>query len=226
MFTKTSTIFVTGTDTGVGKTVVTKALIEHFVAQGLKVSAMKPVAAGAVEIDSILRNEDADILLNAINTDFSYSEVNPYVFKSPIAPHIAAQHEGVKIDINVLDAAYEVLSNHSDKVIIEGAGGWQVPLQHNVTFADWVASHQWPVVLVVGIRVGCLNHAQLTYLDIQNKKNPLLGWVANMIEPDVLHVDDIIESLSRSIGAPMLGKIPYISDVNNVDIARYLNNLT
>ena len=220
-----SAIFVTGTDTGVGKTLVSKALVEYYISQGLNVSAMKPIASGAEKTPSGLRNEDADILLNAINTNFSYSQINPYVFEPPIAPHIAANREGVEIDPNVLNKAYEQLLNNSDKVIVEGAGGWQVPLNKALSLADWVSTKKWPVILVVGIRLGCINHARLTYLDILSKKNPLLGWVANIVEPDVSNVDEIIEALSESIAAPMLGKIPFLTQAQRTDLTPYLPGL-
>jgi len=217
-----STIFVTGTDTGVGKTLISKALIEYFVANGSRVAAMKPVASGARKTPSGLRNEDADILLNSINTKFSYSQINPYVFEPPIAPHIAADLNDTIVDVSLLDKAFELLLAGSEKLVIEGAGGWQVPLNHEIRFADWVSQKQWPVVLVVGIRLGCINHALLTYLDILQKKNPMLGWVANVIDPEASHVDENIEYLEKNIAAPLLGKIPFLKQVDQQDIGRYL----
>ena len=217
-----SVIFVTGTDTGVGKTLISKALVDYFVATGLQVSAMKPVASGARKTPSGLRNEDAEILLNSINTPFSYAQINPYVFEAPIAPHIAAEENNCVVQIATLDKAFDVLASASDKVIVEGAGGWQVPLNQEVCFADWVGEKQWPVVLVVGIRLGCINHALLTYLDILQKKNPLLGWIANMVDPEASHVDENIEYLAKNIAAPLLGRIPFINQADQQGITGYL----
>jgi len=213
-----SVIFVTGTDTGVGKTLISKVLIDHFVATGLQVSAMKPVASGARKTPSGLRNEDAEILLNSINTPFSYAQINPYVFEAPIAPHIAAEENNRMVEISVLDKAFDALVSASDKVIVEGAGGWQVPLNQEVRFADWVGEKQWPLIMVVGIRLGCINHALLTYLDILQKKNPLLGWVANVIDSEASHVDKNIEYLERHIERPCLGKIPFYTQPDVADI--------
>lgn len=215
-------IFVTGTDTGVGKTLVSKILIEHFVSSGLRVAAMKPVASGAIKTPDGLRNDDAETLLRATNTTFDYSQINPYVFEPAIAPHIAASQSNSLIDVNKLDEAFSVLSAGSDKVIIEGAGGWQVPLNHSLSFADWVSAKQWPLVLVVGIRLGCINHAQLTCLDILQKKNPLLGWVANIIDPGAACQDEIIHYLEESIDAPLLGKIPFSTQAERQNMSRYL----
>lgn len=217
-----SAIFVTGTDTGVGKTLISKALVDYFVSTGIRVSGMKPVAAGAIQVQEEWRNDDAELLLEAMNTPFTYAQMNPYVFDEPIAPHIAAKHQGVVVETTVLDHAFNVLLEGSDKVIVEGAGGWQVPLNQDVSLADWVSGHQWPVILVVGIRLGCLNHAQLTYLDILQKKNPLLGWVANIIDPDVACEDDVIQHLTLSLGAPLLGVVPFLSETNSPDVLKYL----
>jgi len=217
-----NTLFVTGTDTGVGKTLISKALIEHFVDKGLTVAGMKPVAAGAIKTPQGLRNEDAEILLHAMNAPFDYSQVNPYVFEEPIAPHIAANHQQVSIEVDVLNEAYQVLLAGSDKVIVEGAGGWQVPLNHSLSLGDWAGSQQWPLVLVVGIRLGCINHAQLTCLDILQKQNPLLGWVSNTIDPGVACEDEIIHYLESTIQAPLLGKVPFLTQPEKVDLKPYL----
>ena len=216
-----SVIFITGTDTGVGKTLISKALIDYFVAAGLQVSAMKPIASGATFTASGLRNEDAEILLSSINTPLTYDQVNPYVFGPPIAPHIAAEENNGNIEIPVLDKAFDVLVSGSDKLIIEGAGGWQVPLNQEVSFADWVSKKQWPVVLVVGIRLGCINHAILTYLDILQKKNPLLGWVANIVDPELSRVNEVIEYLENNISAPLLGTIPFLNQADQQDLTCY-----
>lgn len=210
------TIFVTGTDTGVGKTLVSRLLIDHFVALGEKVSPMKPVASGAEVHDGKLVNDDAQILLSASNTDCSYEMVNPYVFEAPIAPHVAAEKDRVTIDTHVLNQNAKTLAESADRVIIEGAGGWQVPLTREVSFADWVSENNWPVVLVVGLRLGCINHARLTELDIYAKKNKLLGWVANTIDPDLAYANEIVNDLADMIDAPLLGVIPWLQELDSV----------
>jgi len=218
-----SAIFVTGTDTGVGKTVVTKTLIEYFINQGEKVAAMKPVAAGAVKTPDGLQNEDAVILQKTSNLTLSYSQVNPLVFEPPIAPHIAAKRNNTLIDIAVLDAAYDVLRSKSERVIIEGAGGWQVPLTDSVTMADWVCSHRWPVILVVGVRLGCINHATLTIQNVLQKGNACAGWVANMLEPESEYSHEVVESLVKSVSAPLLGTIPHLDNPESVGLTQYIH---
>ena len=204
------TIFVTGTDTGVGKTLVSRLLIEYFVAQGLKVAPMKPVASGADWTNNQLYNEDALTLINAANCELDYSSVNPYVFQPPIAPHIAAAKNKTSIKLKKLNQCYQMLSSVSDCVIVEGAGGWQVPLNSQYSMADWVSQNQWPVVLVVGLRLGCINHARLSYLDILAKNNVLAGWVINTIDANTLEAEAIINDLIQYIDAPFLGCIPWL----------------
>lgn len=209
---KMKSIFVTGTDTGVGKTLISKALIEYFIAQGENIAPMKPVASGADVVNGQLVNDDALILIEAANTSFDYAEVNPFVFKEPIAPHLAAKKNKTEIKIEKLNSVHRHLSDNADRVIIEGAGGWQVPLTAEESMADWVSENQWPVILVVGLRLGCINHARLSYLDILTKKNHLAGWVVNMIDPDVLVAGEIIEDLSTFIQAPLLGVVPWLEN--------------
>ncbi|MDH5257073.1 MAG: dethiobiotin synthase [Gammaproteobacteria bacterium] len=223
------TIFVTGTDTGVGKTLISKTLINYFVSQGEVVAPMKPVASGAEIAEAghngMLVNDDALTLIEAANTQLNYSEVNPYVFREPIAPHIAAKKNSIIIDINELNLCYQHLKNKSDRVIIEGAGGWQVPLNDASSMADWVSQNKWPVILVIGLRLGCINHARLSYLDIMAKQNPLAGWIVNTIDPDVLESDAVIADLARFIKAPMLGVIPWlgVEYQSGADIMQYLD---
>ena len=214
-------LFVTGTDTGVGKTLISKLLIQYFVGQGDHVTPMKPVASGAIEKNEKLVNDDALILIEAANTDLDYSLVNPYVFKEPIAPHIAAEKNNIEIDISNLNTIYRKIEANADRVIIEGAGGWQVPLTNEISMADWVSENRWPVILVVGLRLGCINHARLTYLDILAKENKLAGWVVNTIDAEVLEADAIIVDLKQFINAPLLGVVPWLENEN--DAAQYLD---
>lgn len=201
----TPALFVTGTDTGVGKTRVAAALCRGLAARGTRVAAMKPVASGCALTPDGLRNEDALLLLAAMNVRARYSEVNPYAFAPAIAPHIAAREAGVDIDFTVLDRAYERLRMRSHVLIVEGAGGWLAPLDSSHAFADLAVHWQMDVVLVVGMRLGCLNHALLTAESIERRGLRLRGWVANSIDPEFERLTENISSLEGRISAPCLG---------------------
>jgi dethiobiotin synthetase len=201
----TPALFVTGTDTGVGKTRVAATLCRALAARGARVAAMKPVASGCTLTPEGLRNDDALTLLAAMNVRAPYSEVNPYAFAPAIAPHIAAQEAGVDIDFDVLDRAYGRLKLRSQVLIVEGAGGWLAPLDATRGFADLAAHWQMDVVLVVGMRLGCLNHALLTAESIERRGLRLRGWVANSIDPAVERLAENISSLQSRISAPCLG---------------------
>ncbi len=198
-------LFVTGTDTGVGKTRVAAALCRAFAARGRRVAAMKPVASGCTVTPEGLRNEDALALLAAMNVRADYSTVNPYAFEPAIAPHIAALEAGVDIDFSVLDRAYERLRMQSEVLIVEGAGGWLAPLDGARGFADLAVHWQMDVVLVVGMRLGCLNHALLTAESIERRGLRLRGWVANSIDPLFERLQENIFTLHKRILAPCLG---------------------
>jgi dethiobiotin synthetase len=202
-------LFVTGTDTGVGKTRVSAALCRAFARRGLRVGAMKPIASGCQATAAGLRNEDALALHAAMNVRARYAEVNPYAFEPPIAPHIAARDAGTIIDFAVLDRAYERLSLRSDVLVVEGAGGWLVPLDEQRSFADLAQHWQLSVVLVVGLRLGCLNHALLTAQAIVSRGLPLRGWVANAIEPAFPRGDENLAFLRSALPAPCLGVLPH-----------------
>jgi dethiobiotin synthetase len=201
----TRTLFVTGTDTGVGKTRVASALCRALAARGKRVAAMKPVASGCMQTPDGLRNEDALALLAAMNVRARYAEVNPYAFEPAIAPHIAAEEAGAAIDFAVLDRAYERLGLQSDFLIVEGAGGWLAPLDAARGFADLAAHWQAEVILVVGLRLGCLNHALLTAESIERRGLGLRGWVANSIDPGFERLRENVASLRSRIKAPCLG---------------------
>jgi dethiobiotin synthetase len=201
----TPAVFITGTDTGVGKTRVAAALCRALAARGIRVAAMKPVASGCALTPEGLRNEDALALLGAMNVRARYSDVNPYAFAPAIAPHIAAREAGVDIDFSVLDRAYERLRMQSEALIIEGAGGWLAPLDSSRAFADLAVHWQMDVVLVVGMRLGCLNHALLTVESVERRGLNLRGWVANSIDPGFERVTENISSLENRISAPCLG---------------------
>jgi dethiobiotin synthetase len=202
-------LFVTGTDTGIGKTRTAAALCHAFAGRGARVAAMKPVASGCSNTPQGLRNDDALALLAAMNVRADYSTVNPYAFAPAIAPHIAAREAGVDIDFGVLDRAYERLRMQSEVLIVEGAGGWLAPLDDARGFADLAVHWQMDIVLVVGMRLGCLNHALLTAESIEHRGLALRGWVANSIDPRFERLTENMATLQSRISAPCLGFFPF-----------------
>ncbi|HEX4895971.1 MAG TPA: dethiobiotin synthase [Solimonas sp.] len=205
-------LFITGTDTGVGKTLASTALLRWARAQGLAAAGFKPVAAGCERVDGAWRNDDA-LRLQAESTGAPpYEQVNPCALPDAVAPHLAAQSAGTRIDIAALDAAHARLSASVQLLVIEGAGGWRVPLDEHGDFADWVTARGWPVVLVVGLRLGCLNHALLSAESIA-RGAPLAGWIANVLPPEQPRWQDNLETLRRRLPAPLLGCIPMGADI-------------
>lgn len=199
-------IFITGTDTGIGKTRVAAALIRSARRAGIRVCGFKPVASGCRRTGQGLRNDDALDLLQAAGDEERYERVNPYAFLPAVAPHLAAREAGTPIRRAALDRAYRSLARDHDWLVIEGAGGWQVPLGARWTFADWVQARRWPVVLVVGMRLGCLNHALLSAESIQ-RRAPLLGWIANELPPRQPRLEDNLAELVARMPAPLLGRL-------------------
>ncbi len=202
-------LFVTGTDTGVGKTRIAAALCVAYAARRKRVAAMKPVASGCMQTEDGLRNEDAEALLAAMTVRAAYGDVNPYAFEPAIAPHIAAMEAGCPIDFGVLDGCYKRLCRQSDVIIVEGAGGWLAPLDATRTFADLAVRWQLDVVLVVGLRLGCLNHALLTAEAIEARGLKLAGWVGNSVDPDFERREANTDTLRLRLAANCLGLIPY-----------------
>lgn len=203
--------FVTGTDTGVGKTHVACKLIADYVVQGYQVIGMKPVAAGCELVDGIWVNEDILKLEAASNVQAPRELTNPYSFKEPIAPHIAAEMAAVKIEIDVIKSAFEELKKLADIVIVEGAGGFLVPLNDEQTMADLVAALDIPIILVVGMKLGCINHSLLTLEAIKARNLNLYGWVANQIEANMSMLAENEASLAARIKQPKLFSLGYIS---------------
>jgi dethiobiotin synthetase len=201
--------FVTGTDTGVGKTLVATAILRLWADQGLRVAGYKPVAAGCEVTDGVATNADARALLAASTVPVSYPEVNPYALTAAIAPHLAAEDEGIEIDLGKLVAGYEHLAGLADRVMVEGAGGWLVPLDGERTLADLVVALQIPVIMVVGVRLGCISHASLTADAIAASGVPLAGWVSNQVSPDMPEARRNIDTLRGRLDAPLLGCIPF-----------------
>lgn len=201
--------FVVGTDTGVGKTHVACALLQALALHHPRVVGMKPVAAGVVPWGEGWASEDS-IALRAESTVAVPSALdNPVLLPDPLSPHIAAARAGVQIDIHTIVQAYAALSAQADAVVVEGAGGFHVPLSDTTTGADLAVALGLPVVLVVGLRLGCLNHALLTAEAIAARGLTLAGWVANRVDPDMLAPDDNIAWLRQRLGAPLLADIPW-----------------
>ena len=201
--------FVTGTDTGVGKTRAACALLRALVRGGVRAVGMKPVAAGAVRDAEGLLNDDVAAICAASAFVAPRALVNPYCFEPAIAPHIAAERAGVVIDADRIVAAFDALARTADAVVVEGVGGFCVPLGDTLDSADLAARLGLPVVLVVGLRLGCLNHALLTAQAIRARGLTLAGWIANRIDPAMAAVSENMAALVRRLGAPLLAEWPY-----------------
>lgn len=205
-------VFVTAIDTDAGKTVVSTGLVEVWRALGKTVAVMKPVASGCERTDQGLRNDDAQRLITASASSMPYELVNPYAFEAPVAPHIAAQTDGTEIDIAVIELAFEQLQATADRVVVEGIGGWLVPINATKTMADVAQALGLPVVLVVAVRLGCLNHALLTAEAIRRSGLTLCGWVANRLDSECLQVEENIAALKDRLDAPLLVDLPFEQD--------------
>lgn len=205
-------VFITGTDTEIGKTVVARMLAAALVASGEAVAVMKPVAAGCGRTAAGLRNADAESLMAVSNVDADYGLVNPYPLEPPVSPHLAALEAGVAIDLGRIREAYEALAGRASRVVVEGVGGWCVPLAADAAVEDMALALDLPVVLVVGMRLGCLNHALLTARSIRASGARLCGWVANCPAPDDFGLEACIKTLEKRIEAPLLGVVPRLDD--------------
>lgn len=204
-------LFVTGTDTGVGKTWVSCSLMRELIGKGLRVVGMKPVASGAEIHDDQLRNEDALRLQATANVEVPYEWVNPYCFAPAIAPHIAAQQAGTQISLDVINSAYQRLSDLADVVVVEGVGGWAVPIGTTKTMADIAVMLNVPTIMVVAMRLGCLNHAILTAQSIRSYSLTLAAWIANTPDPTMPVWQENIDSLKTFISAPLAAVVPHFS---------------
>jgi dethiobiotin synthetase len=216
-------LFVTGTDTGIGKTRVSAALLQAFALLGLRCIGMKPVAAGAEYVDGELVNEDVAQLAAASNVQAAAALCNPYLFREAMAPHIAAERKGVQIELPKIRAAYAGLVEIADVVVVEGVGGFRVPLSSTQDTADMAVMLALPVVLVVGMRLGCLNHALLTQEALASRGLKLVGWVASQIDPDMVAYAENVAALSRLISAPLLAEMPYSPEANPVREGGYFS---
>jgi dethiobiotin synthetase len=200
--------FVTGTDTEIGKTLISAAILHKLVQAGVRACGMKPVAAGAEMRDGWLHNEDADMLRAAGNVHLPQHITTPFMFREPAAPHIAAKRENRSIDPVAILTAYAEIVAVSDATVVEGVGGFRVPLTDDLDTADLAVQLDLPVILVVGMRLGCISHALLTAETIIKRGLVLAGWVANTVDENMLFADENIEALAQRIPAPMLGRVP------------------
>lgn len=220
----TERYFVTGTDTEVGKTVASSALLQAANRAGFRTAGYKPVASGSEMTKEGLRNTDALSLQRNSGVALSYAEVNPYTFEEPTSPHIVSEDEGRPIEATALSAGLQALSKKADWVLVEGAGGWYTPLSSTYTFADWVQAERLPVILVVGVKLGCINHALLTAQAVEQAGLTLAGWIANDVIPPGRRHAEYLATLTRMLPAPLLGEIPYLADgPEHAEPGQYLN---
>ena len=202
-------IFITGTDTEIGKTRVACALLNILNKNDIKTVGMKPVASGAELVNNQLQNEDAINLINASTVKLPYGLVNPYVFKTPASPHIAASIDNQKIELDKITSCYREIESQSDFVIVEGVGGWLAPVNETQTVADMAEALQLPVIIAVGMRLGCLNHALLTAQHIQQNGLKLVGWIANSVDNNFSFLEENINTLTEQINAPLIARLGF-----------------
>lgn len=211
-------VFVTGTDTGIGKTRASATLVRAERACGRRAVGMKPVASGCRATPQGLRNEDAEMLIAASDPAPPYALCNPYALAPPIAPHIAAREAHVEIALDPIVGAYLKLAAMADRVVVEGVGGWAVPLSDALMQADLVRALDLPVVLVVGLRLGCISHALLSARAIAADGCTLVGWIANRIDPDMAQVDANLDALRARIDAPLFGVLAHAPAPGAADV--------
>ena len=215
-------VYVTGTDTGIGKTLASCALLHALRGHGLRVAGMKPVASGCERIDGEWKNADALALQAAGEPGIAYADINPFALEHPIAPELAARDAGIDVDLPSILAAHARLAEHADALVVEGVGGWSAPLSASLMQADLVRALRLPVLLVVGLRLGCLNHALLSARAIAADGAHLAGWIASHVDPAMERVDDNIAMLRERLPAPCWGVLPHAPDANPAVMARHL----
>lgn len=205
-------VFVAGTDTGVGKTRVTLGLIRALRDRGVQANGMKPVASGMIAKNGVFINEDTHAIAELNAGACAQADIGPYCFDWAVSPHIAAERAGIVIDLAVISAAYERLSNGSGLLVVEGTGGWLTPIGEQATMADVVRILDLPVVLVVGMRLGCLNHALLTAQAIERAGASLIGWIGSVIDPAMPALAENLATLQQRLRAPQLALLPHAPD--------------
>lgn len=211
--------FITGTDTDVGKTVVARTLLLEFAAHGIQCAGYKPVSAGCARTPDGLRNLDAVLLQEAASLPLPYDLVNPFAFEPPIAPHIAASEACEAITLKGLsDGLRQIEQAGAELIVVEGAGGWFLPLDRRYLLSDWVKQENMPVIMVVGAKLGCLNHALLTFAAIRNDHLPVAGWVINRLHGSMSHYQENLDTLRGLLPAPFLGEIPFVNNPLDADL--------
>lgn len=209
-------VYVTGTDTGIGKTIASVALLHALRARGVRAVGMKPVASGCERVDGQWRNADALALQAASDPVPSYAACNPYALPEPTAPELAAAAVGMEVALAPLCSAYAELGALADTVVVEGVGGWAAPLSPTLDQSALVHALALPVILVVGLRLGCISHARLTARAIQSEGCRLLGWIGSQVDPDLAHTEATIAILRRQLASPCLGVIPFRRDTREL----------
>jgi dethiobiotin synthetase len=214
--------YITGTDTGIGKSIASAALLHALRARGQRAVGMKPVASGCEHTSEGWRNEDALALQQASNPVPAYADVNPYALPQPLAPELAAAEAGVSIDLATIVAAHARLAAQADAVVVEGVGGWAAPLTATIDQVEVVRALQLPVVMVVGLRLGCISHARLTARAIAADGANLVGWIANDIDPAMARADDNFAILQRVLPVACWGRLPHAPAPDARAMSRYL----
>jgi dethiobiotin synthetase len=215
--------FIAGTDTDVGKTTIAAGLLHAARLQGLSTLGAKPVASGCTMTPKGLRNSDAQALIDESSIKLAYEEVNPFAFEPAIAPHVAAREAGVALEVPaLLKAMRHVLDQGADFTLVEGAGGWRVPLSGQANLSDLAIALKLPVILVVGVRLGCISHALLSAEAIARDGLQLVGWVANIIEPRTSRLEENLASLAERLPAPCLGRVPKLKQATADAVAEHL----
>jgi dethiobiotin synthetase len=215
--------FITGTDTNIGKSTVTASLLYGATKRGLQVAGMKPVATGCMESNDGLRNEDAELMMQYSNVDLAYELVNPYAFEPPVSPHLAAKRQNEEIQISTIMDAYHKICEQSDWIIVEGVGGWMVPINETEFVEDIAKAMQLPLLFVIGTRLGCINHSLLAMERIQASGLTVAGWIANIMDRNINFLPEVIDTLRLRIDAPLVGIIPPYRILNLERISEHLS---
>lgn len=220
---KKNIFFVTGTDTDIGKTFITIALINFFKKKGHTVNGMKPIAAGLEDLNGTIINADVMHLMQVNSINFNRGALNPYALKDATSPHIASANENISIDFELIKKQAQTLMDKSDYLFIEGAGGYECPLDKSRNLSDLIEYLDVPVIIVVGIKLGCLNHAMLTMKALDQKKQKVFGWIANIVDANMDFKEENILYLRKKIKHPYLGCIPNVNNNRkNIDISDYI----
>lgn len=209
-------IFITGTDTNIGKTIISRIMLIKASKKGFLTAGYKPVATGCIKTKNGLRNEDALFLIKDSIIKFPYKNINPFPFYYSQPPNILSKQQKINIDLNKLSYYLKIIEEQSNWIIIEGVGGWYTPISNTITFSDWVKKENLPVILVVGLKLGCINHAILTSQAILKSNVQLIGWIANSISLEKKYFLDYIDTIKKYINAPFLGRVPYMKNIKNI----------